>query len=213
MRHWQALRQAQYKRAASGTPLQCGARVAYHREMHLAARRYTSERFPAYRFVPGRGPHPVRDPAGHSYDPPGTPPAVVVYTPPELWQESPSYLYGCDLYNHGYWWEAHEAWEGLWRLCDRESLQFHHLQGLIQVSVAHLKLHMNNRRGARRLLDRADKHLHAVFARVGDERFMGLDLRAWHGAVHAYAARMLNTPASAIGHDPGTYPYLILATD
>mgnify|MGYP001399614021 CR=1 FL=1 len=30
--------------------------------------------------------------------------------------------YGVDLFNYGYWWEAHEAWEGLWGQEDKRSL-------------------------------------------------------------------------------------------
>ena len=67
--------------------------------------------FPPYRHIPGVTPHPIRDPRGHSYgieevhdvDP----------LPPELWQQNEDYLYGVDLYNFAYWWEAHEAWGGV----------------------------------------------------------------------------------------------------
>ena len=30
--------------------------------------RYTNLPLPAYRFVPGKAPHPTRDPDGHSYN-------------------------------------------------------------------------------------------------------------------------------------------------
>jgi hypothetical protein len=31
-----------------------------------------------------------------------------------------AFLWGLDLFNHGYYWEAHEAWEGLWQVADRD---------------------------------------------------------------------------------------------
>ncbi len=33
---------------------------------------------------------------------------------------SDAFLWGLDLFNHGYYWEAHEAWEGLWQVADRD---------------------------------------------------------------------------------------------
>ncbi len=30
------------------------------------------------------------------------------------WLRCRDYLRGIDLFNHGYYWEAHEVWEGLW---------------------------------------------------------------------------------------------------
>ena len=50
------------------------------------------------------------------------------------------FLYGVDLYNHGYLWEAHEAWEGLWHQAKRDALQAEFLQGLIQCAAAALKV-------------------------------------------------------------------------
>ncbi|MFB3116009.1 MAG: hypothetical protein ACE1ZH_00895 [Gammaproteobacteria bacterium] len=32
--------------------------------------RYTDRTFPPYRFIPGKAPHPTRDPDGHSYNKP-----------------------------------------------------------------------------------------------------------------------------------------------
>ena len=63
--------------------------------------------FPPYAYLPGRQPHPVRDPAGHSYHVEPMPVAA------EAPLGSDVFLWGLDLFNHGYYWEAHEAWEGL----------------------------------------------------------------------------------------------------
>ena len=71
---------------------------------------------PPYTFIPGRTPHPVSDPAGHMHGKTlERPPAP----DPSRWQESRAYLVGVDLFNHGFYWEAHEAWEGLWHACGR----------------------------------------------------------------------------------------------
>jgi uncharacterized protein len=72
--------------------------------------------FPPYAYAPGDTPHPTRDPRGHSY-------AAGFEIPerpdPEEWRACRDYLYGIDLFNHGFYWEAHEVWEGLWVACGR----------------------------------------------------------------------------------------------
>ena len=62
--------------------------------------------FPAYAFVPGILPHPTQNPEGHSY---GL--LAEEADPPEIgnWRASRMYLYGIDLFNYGYYWEAHEG--------------------------------------------------------------------------------------------------------
>lgn len=151
--------------------------------------RYSTRPFPPYRYVPGVQPHPVAHPLGHSYDPAGRHPQPGPLLPPERWAESDDYLYGVDLYNHGYWWEAHEAWEGLWQQTDKRGCQGRFLQGLIQVSAANLKRHVGEQEGMRRLLDRARQHLSFVQAgRLSGSRFMGLDVADFCRRVEAYFA-------------------------
>src|ERR1035437_2234874 len=64
-------------------------------------------------YVPGVHAHPRRDPTGHSYRPA---PQLDRHPPwaPEEWRTLDDWLYGVDLFNRFYFWEAHEAWEGLW---------------------------------------------------------------------------------------------------
>jgi predicted metal-dependent hydrolase len=90
--------------------------------------------FPAYAYLPGRQPHPVRDLDGHSY---GIEPLTVA---PEAALGSEAFNWGIDLFNHGYYWEAHEAWEGLWQAArgsPRHRLLF---KGLILLAAAGVKL-------------------------------------------------------------------------
>ncbi|MCC7410128.1 MAG: DUF309 domain-containing protein [Gammaproteobacteria bacterium] len=98
--------------------------------------RYSLRAFPPYAYVPGRDPHPVRDPAGHSYGRFEREPCSFA---PARWHECDDYLYGVDLFNHGYYWEAHEAIEGAWIAAGRDSADGRFLQGLIQLAVALLK--------------------------------------------------------------------------
>lgn len=179
--------------------------------MECTWRRYTDVAFPSYRYVPREQPHPVTDPRGHSYRPPGAtpePPAVLVR--PEEWRRSQEYLYGCDLHNHAYWWEAHEAWESLWHVADRRGPQGHLLQGLIQVATCHLKLRMGNLRGVRSLRGKYKSHLRRVLDAEPGPRFMGLDVRAWLRAVEGYYERRLLGDPEGAHHDPAAFPYIVL---
>ncbi len=133
--------------------------------------RYTCAALPPYRFVPGGPwPHPVKHPAGHMH---GPAPADEPLLPPDRWPEQRGYLLGVDLFNHAYWWEAHEAWEDLWqRAADADQRDF--LHGLILLSAALLKWHLRNLRGVSKLLARSRAKLQPIAAQHG--RYMGLDI-------------------------------------
>ena len=113
--------------------------------------------FPPYAYVPGRTPHPVKDPDGH------------------MRGEEPvgGFLRGIDLYHAGYLWEAHEAWEGLWK-ATTEPVPREFLQALIQIAAALLKAHVGEETGARKLATAARSRLQSVVAETPD--CMGLDV-------------------------------------
>ena len=156
--------------------------------------RYAPHReLPPYAYVPGRDPHPTRDPDGHSYGHDETPPEPL---PASSWRSNELYLFGVDLYNHGYLWEAHEAWETIWHGAKRhDALQATCLQGLIQCAAACLKIAMGQPRGLERLCALGTEKLDQVAA-AGDDRPMGLDLREFVEAMRAFAA---GAPDSAEG--------------
>jgi len=103
--------------------------------------------FPPYAYLPGRYPHPVRDPEGHSH---GLP-APKMHKGPLLASED--FLWGEDLFNHGYYWEAHEAWEGLWQIAEGNNKLF--LKGLILLSASGVKVREGKREAALRHANRA----------------------------------------------------------
>lgn len=141
--------------------------------------RYTPRSFPPYRFIAGRNPHPRRDPKGHAF---GTPEEVPPCVPPERWKENETYLYGVDLYNYAYWWECHEALEGLWHLTGHQGVEAQFLQGIIQVAAANLKRFTGSLEGARRL----GKEGMLRLASVKKREFMGLTLGPFIHAVNDY---------------------------
>ncbi len=132
---------------------------------------------PPYAYVPGRFPHPTRDPDGHrctgDWDEVSPP-------DPVRWSECEPYLYGLDLFNRGYYWEAHEAWEGLWQACGRHGPVADFLHGLIHLAAAGVKAREGRIRGvrsqARRAADMFRATLHADKPAQG--RYMGLSLDA-----------------------------------
>ncbi|WP_455275064.1 DUF309 domain-containing protein [Rhizobium herbae] len=103
--------------------------------------------FPRYAYLPGKGPHPVRDPGGHSY---GVQPVLVSAS-----IDSEEFAWGQDLFNHGYYWEAHEAWEGLWQTANRGSPLRALLKGLILLSASGVKIREGKRSPAMRHAGRA----------------------------------------------------------
>ena len=171
------------------------------------ADRYCDEPFPPYRFVPGQHPHPTAHPDGHSYED-GHPSGVTLIEPQD-WATSTDYLYGADLYNHGYWWEAHEAWEGLWQVGDKQGTQGVFLKSLIQFSATHLNFMLGKQRGFDRLHRTSREYLSEVIAAVEGPRYMGLALTDFVGAVKDYyVQREVGQP-----HDPVSYPYVSLGSD
>jgi predicted metal-dependent hydrolase len=146
--------------------------------------RYAPQRaFPPYAFLPGRDPHPTRDPAGHSH---GLAEAAADYRPASDWRANEDYLFGVDLYNHGFLWEAHEAWEGLWHAAKHDQRQAEFLQGLIQCAAACLKVPMRQPAGLEKLARLGTQKLERV-AHASGGRYMGLELPAFVQALRAFA--------------------------
>jgi predicted metal-dependent hydrolase len=65
-------------------------------------------------------------------------------------------LFAVDLFNHGYFWEAHEAWEGLWKGAVETSLR-EFLKGLIKLAAAEVKRLEGNAVGVARHRARASE--------------------------------------------------------
>lgn len=131
---------------------------------------------PAVAFVPGRA-GTVRPEASASetdHDP----------VPPERWRECENWLRGVDLWNHGFLWEAHEAWERIWR-APFDDRQADFVRGLIQCAAAGLKLAIARPRSAERLF-RAG--LERIERAATEGRYMGLDVRAFASGLRAFAA-------------------------
>ena len=93
-----------------------------------------------------------------------------------------------DLYNFAYWWEAHEAWEGLWHKAEDTYRLF--LQGLIQVSASLIKYHMRMLRPLRTLSTAGRDKLRQVVVECDDAsgNYMGLNLPVFLDTADAFFA-------------------------
>ena len=99
--------------------------------------RYRPNRaFPPYTYVTGKYPHPHSDPRGHSF---GQSPQRVEPPSAENWRDCDAYLWGLDLFNHGYYWEAHELWEAVWMACGRKGASADFFKSLIKLAAAGVK--------------------------------------------------------------------------
>jgi len=128
---------------------------------------------PPYSYVPGHNlPHPMNDPSGHSYSavhdqPRGTskPPPVLAHLPTDSASRrrvlaatlaaDPQWLYSLDLFNGGWYWESHEAWEGFWHALGRTTSEARFVQGLIHLAAAAVKIREGKPTGVARHTQRA----------------------------------------------------------
>ena len=133
--------------------------------------RYSAKPFPSYRFLPGKNPHPRRDPRGHSYGRQDPQPAAFSL---DAWQQSEDYLYGIDLYNYAYWRESHEVFEGLWHVAGHNTEQGNFFQALIQLAAANLKRFLGNEQAAQKLARSGLARLQKL-----PQLYMGIDVIAF----------------------------------
>src|SRR5437762_3058706 len=135
--------------------------------------RYCKERpLPAYSYVPGLTPHPINDPRGHSFG------LQVEETQPLVeasLRGNRTYLYAIDLFNQGFYWEAHEAWEALWHAAGRKGVTAEFLKGLIKLAAAGVKAREGRAAGVRRHAQRAEELFRGVAA-TADTDWFGLRL-------------------------------------
>jgi hypothetical protein len=126
-----------------------------------------AERLPPYSYVPGHGlPHPVNDPAGHLSSrqarahEPLIAPAVLASLPTDPASRrrelasalagNARWFYALDLFNEGFYWEAHEAWEGFWHALGRTTPEAQFVQGLIHLAAACVKVREGKANGVAR---------------------------------------------------------------
>lgn len=100
---------------------------------------------PPYTYLPGRTPHPISHPDGHLY---GRQPAGNEQFQTVPWHETSSFREGIVLFNAGFYWEAHEKWEGLWIAAGRYGQVADTIKGLIKLSASAVQWRVRKADGA-----------------------------------------------------------------
>lgn len=133
---------------------------------------------------------------------------------PRCFREVDAYLYGVDLFNAGYFWECHEAFESIWLLLPRGGRVSTYLQGLIQYAAFLLKSVQGVSGAQERLREAACSKLDSVYRDLearAEPRMMGLSLGPW-----LVQARDFSKAIADAGGDVKNYladsrfPFLIL---
>jgi hypothetical protein len=132
--------------------------------------RYGRRPLPPYSYVPGHAPHPVSDLRGHMHGHVAEPAPPL---DPNDWRASPAYLDGVDLFNHGFYWEAHETWESLWHAAGRGGPTGAWLKGLIKLAAAGVKAREGNPIGV-------ERHARRSLELVGDLRNLLPGAPTWY---------------------------------
>ena len=106
------------------------------------------------------------------------------------WQGDTAYRYGARLYVEGFFWEAHEVWEAVWKASSQNGVERLLLRGLIQLANAALKIRMGRGNAALRLLVEADALFGETAVAAGSEVAMGVALAPLRVAVQELAASL-----------------------
>jgi len=146
---------------------------------------------PPYAYVPGHDlPHPVNDPSGHSFSVQSQSPGALNPSPvlallstdsashrrvlAATLAADPRWLSALDLFNGGWYWEAHEAWEGLWHALGRITPEARFVQGLIHLAAAAVKIREGKPAGVSRHTQRARELLGECRETSGGATVVGL---------------------------------------
>jgi predicted metal-dependent hydrolase len=148
--------------------------------------RYTTLPFPSFSYIPKLHIHPEK-----LSEKPHIPllPELTEKFSVHSWKNCTNYLYAIDLFNYGYYWEAHEVLEKLWLSAGKKSPEGIFVQGIIQVSVAMLKWSQSNTTGLKRLTEKALPKLLSQ-----DGIYLGMDSNNFIRQIKAFVAEEQKNP-------------------
>ncbi|MBZ0270634.1 DUF309 domain-containing protein [bacterium] len=131
---------------------------------------------------------------------------------PAAWRTAEEHLFAVDLFNAGYYWEAHEAWEGLWRRAQGTPKLL--LHGLIQAAAVLLKHAQRMPDSVRTLGPSALAKLDGVLADLPPDApfLLGVNVRAMRNDFARFIEPVLNDAPHAFdaGGDP---PKIVLGVE
>jgi hypothetical protein len=125
------------------------------------------------------------------------------------WAENRSYLLGLDFFNLGFYWEAHDEWDRLWRASGPDTMVGQFLKGLVKLAAAGMKVREESIHGVRRHAASAGEVFADVAAQADTDSFCGLDFTTMQFA--ADRAAQLSYPTDL---EPGrplrVFPFLLI---
>lgn len=151
---------------------------------------------PPPRLVPGRALPEVAYLPGRGDDRPRVEIAPSCGLPAASLREHEAFRWGIDLFNGGFAWEAHDAWELVWAATDPAAPERALLGGLVQAAAAVVQARLGRWRGVATLTRRARGNLEAA----GGDQLAGIDLRGLAAALAAWAEQAI--AAEHPGHPP-----------
>ncbi len=141
-------------------------------------------------------PHPVREPAGHSF---GETHDVPI-DGDDVESVKAAHHWAVDLFNYGYYWEAHEAWEAIWHAFGRRGTEATFVKALIKLAAAGVKAREGNATGVQRHAARASELFRLVAADIGH----GIDLFELDPIrLAAESDKLLAEPTSIVNTEAG----------
>ncbi|MCB0271670.1 MAG: DUF309 domain-containing protein [Bdellovibrionales bacterium] len=100
-----------------------------------------------------------------------------IKTVPDFWFEDVVYLYAIDLFNAGFFWQAHEVWEKKWNFFKNFHPEYADwIQSLIQVGAGMYHCRLNNTQGYQSCVDKALNHAKAY---QNQKILMGVHVEDW----------------------------------
>ncbi|PIE89864.1 MAG: hypothetical protein CR997_09125 [Acidobacteria bacterium] len=102
------------------------------------------------------------------------------------WRHNRTYLYGLDLFNEGFYWEAHEAWGELFRSAfGLDAYQRFFFQALVQLAAAMVHVRNKKKSAAFFTYEKGRRKIAAISAAFGDQ-YLGLHLKHAVAAMDAF---------------------------
>lgn len=162
---------------------------------------------PRYTHIPGSGtPHPYRDPRGHSYDRKPQPAKPLLEA---RWSENRSYLLGLDFFNLGFYWEAHDEWDRLFKTTGPDIEEGKFLKGLVKMAAAGMKVREESIHGVRRHAASAGEVFADVAAESDVDSYCGLNFTMLQFAADR-AAQLAYPGNLEAGRPLRVFPFLLI---
>ena len=162
---------------------------------------------PRYTHIPGtKTPHPFRDQRGHSY---GRKPGPCYPLEEARWADNRGYLWGLDLFNLGFYWEANEEWEAVARVTPADSLPNLFLRGMAKLAASGVKVREMSIHGVRRHAASAGEMFADVAAEIDKDGYCGLTFTELQFASDR-AAQLLYKEELEAGRPLRVFPFLLI---